>query len=136
MIRAQVRHGDTYGKGSLLMTRHFTVPSGDEVLDATGLVPSPEGSSVDTRAIVLNLGGEDSLKFSYSAVERSVRFVWTREDQLLLDLFREGATLMEIDSRNSRITLRVEFDFNDVRGAIDVVVTEGGVEMQDRMLWV
>ncbi len=115
------------------MSKLFVVPSDDEVLDATGLVPTSE-DDFESKVIVLSLGGDDSLKFSYSQVGGSVRYVWTRKGQLMLDLFREGATRFEIDSRDARITLRVEFDFEQARGAIDVVMSQTGVEMQDRIL--
>jgi hypothetical protein len=115
------------------MSAPFVVPADDEILDAVGVVPTSE-DDFESKEIVLGLGGEDTMKVSYSQVGGSVRLVWTRGDRLVLDLFREGATLMQLDSRDARITLRVEFDVTQARGAIDVAVTEGGIEMQDRLL--
>jgi hypothetical protein len=116
-----------------MISQSFVVPSDDEVLDATGLVPTSE-DDFESKTLVLNLGGEDSLKFSYSVTGRSVRLVWQRRDRPVLDLFREGATRFGIDSRDARVTLRIEFDLEQARGAIDVVIREDGVEMQDRIL--
>ena len=115
------------------MSDPFIVPSDDEVLDATGLAPTSE-DDFESKVIVLDLGGDDLVKFSYSQVGGSVRYVWTRKDRPLLDLFREGATRMEIGSRDARITLRVEFDFGRARGAIDLVMDRAGVKLQDRVL--
>ncbi|MFD7572753.1 hypothetical protein ACFV6U_19835 [Streptomyces sp. NPDC059810] len=97
----------------------FSVPDPQRFAESLGVDPTEtEGAAleIDLTEIV----GE-SLRFSFSPVERSIRLLWNRESGPI-DIFREGAQRLWIDESDGETSLCTEFVMGSTKGTLRLVV--------------
>ncbi|WP_370419474.1 hypothetical protein AB8O64_14005 [Streptomyces sp. QH1-20] len=104
-----------------MMSGEFRMPEAVDVLSAIGVLPETQEDS-ETRVIriVDSSGGE--ISFSYDSMERSVRVVWQRGREVIVDLFREGATSVDIRSEAGITYFLVEFQDEGWYGTLKIQV--------------
>lgn len=103
------------------MYREFIVPSDQEILEAVCEWPEEEG---ETRIITLQGENSDSIIFSYNSLATSIRILWKNEDsEEVLDIFREGATLMRVGSTAHGSFISIQFDTGDFSGRTEISIS-------------
>jgi phage baseplate assembly protein gpV len=108
----------------------FVVPEDAEIVDAFGVdVESKESDPMTQSFDVVNDSG-DSVAISYDIAGRSVRVRWNREGTPLLDLYREGATLLQV----SDVGVTVQFESAELTGKLTVQLRPT-VEIRDALLY-
>ncbi|MGW2646762.1 hypothetical protein ACWC2T_18005 [Streptomyces sp. NPDC001393] len=104
------------------MYREFIVPDDQEILEAIGEWPETEE---DGEARFLSLQSEEQgvIRLSYQPTARSVRVRWLdRNGEEIVDLFREGATLMTVHSGANSAAISLEFQMGECAGVMEIQV--------------
>ncbi|KMS86265.1 hypothetical protein ABZT16_25810 [Streptomyces flaveolus] len=116
------------------MYREFIVPQDEEILNAIGEWPQADESG----ARLLTWQGSEgaSLTFSYDTLSRSVRVRWMHGNgDVVLDLYREGATRLTVSSTASATYISIEFHMGECAGEV-VIQASPELSVQDRLLYV
>lgn len=100
--------------------QEFVAPSDDEIFAALGIEPESSGTEVATRIVKIGDESDDLLILSYDVPGRSIRLQWKRSRRLLLDVFREGATLMRIHSNTESTSILIDFRTGQSSGRLDI----------------
>lgn len=100
--------------------QEFVAPSDDEISAALGIEPESSEAEVATRTVKIGDEADDLLILSYDVPGRSIRLQWKRSRRLLLDVFREGATLMRIHSNAASIAISIDFRTGQMSGRLDI----------------
>ncbi|TYB43957.1 hypothetical protein [Actinomadura chibensis] len=111
----------------------FEVPEDAEILDVLGVEPELSASEEMTRIVRLPGGEGESLTLSYDIPGRSVRLQLQRQQELLLDLFREGAERLRLRSDAKSTAIEVDFQTESTRGTLDIQVRPA-ILIKDRTL--
>lgn len=115
------------------MSREFVVPSDLEVFEKLEVWPEEDDEGV--RLLTFPSEGRGKFIFSYDSLGSSVRLRWSDEaGEEVLDVFREGATLMRVESGVSLKAISVTFDLNGLSGTLNIQVAPT-VGILDRMLF-
>lgn len=96
----------------------FLTPSAEEWIDALGVEPQTEPDDEDVTRIVFTSESGDTVDLSYASTANSVQFRWLRQGELLLDMTREGARHMWVESGRGRAQIGVEFEVEGLRGSL------------------
>lgn len=115
------------------MYKEFEVPDAQELVEALGV--EPQYLEFEEVA-VLNLSeicGED-LTFSYSAMGRSVRLSWRKEERSHMNIYREGATRLHVGTEDQSTSIDVHYGFADAEGLLKVQIFPY-VKVEDRLLF-
>jgi hypothetical protein len=118
-----------------MMAYHeFVVPTGEEILDALGVEPEESVEDPMVRIIPVLSSTGDTLVISFDVAGRSVRCQWLRGSVLILDLFREAATRLTVDSGNGNAWIRVCFETDSLAGELEVQV-HPEIRVNDRLVF-
>lgn len=98
----------------------FVTPTAEEWIDALGVVPRPEDDDGDVSRALLTFNAADKVDLSFAIGGNSVRLRWLRGEDLLLDMTREGARRIRVESGRGQASIRVEFDSDGFRGELTI----------------
>jgi hypothetical protein len=78
----------------------FVVAEDAAWLSVFGVVPQAEEASGEkwVREVRVPVSATEDLHVSWDIVERSVRLRWKRASEVIVDVYREQATLLTVDS--------------------------------------
>jgi hypothetical protein len=114
--------------------RQFVVPADAEILDALGVEPEPSADEPTIRSIRVDSGAGEQVVFSYDVPGRSVRVRWLRDSTPVLDLYRESATRLTVESGRGEARLTVTFESEGLGGDLEVQVYPA-VRITDSLLF-
>jgi len=98
--------------------RRFEVPDWQEISDVLGVTPeSTNGSEVFDLHFVATA---EHLDVTIDEFGRSIRCRWSKGDEVLLDVVREGAVVMRIESSETSKFIRIGFETDDLVGDLEV----------------
>ncbi|GEM_PF-2825023 len=117
-----------------MANREFLVPSDEEILDALGVVPEVSVDDPMVQVVRVSTASGDVVSLSYDVVGRSVRCQWNRDSIPLVDLFREAATELTVESGHGVARLVVRFETEVLGGELDIQVYPA-VRVNDRLLF-
>jgi YD repeat-containing protein len=116
------------------MYREFIVPDDQEILEAIGEWPEAEEDS-EARLLVFRGEGGETIRFTYDALGRSVRVQWKNGlGDMLLDVFREGATRLTVHSDMRIAFIAVEFVMGECAGKMEIQV-QPKLAVKDQLLF-
>lgn len=116
----------------MALSGDFLFPGDEEVFDIVG--EWPEIQERGARVLTWR-SGNGVLVLSYEAVTRSVRVRWSSiEADLLLDVYREGATRLTFTSTPSAVGARIEFSVGECSGVMELDISPR-ISVQDRLLF-
>jgi len=110
--------------------RVFELPDFQEFIYALGV--APEVVEDGTLRLAFQ-GDKDEVVVTLDATGRSVHVRWLREDLPILELVREGAVRVRLESR-PRSSLAVEFETDSLSGVLKVQV-EPRFTINDQLLF-
>jgi hypothetical protein len=113
--------------------RDFRVPTDLEILEVMGAEPEQEADEPTTRVVDVAAGTGGRVVLSYDILGRSVRCRWQRGSEVVLDLFREGATLLRAESRDGADYFVVDFETDAFAGQL-IVRVHPDVSVNDSLL--
>lgn len=114
--------------------RQFDVPDDVEFVDVFGVEPEKaEATEPSMRKVTFPSNGEDLLTLTFDSAGRSISLHLRRGQLLLLDLFREGAKRLMIDSRGSVKFVVIEFDSDELKGSLTVQILPT-ISIKDQLL--
>lgn len=121
------------------MSGKLVVPDESDFLSAVGVEPETgdEGEGVfGVRIEGLSIH-RDVFDITWSLIEDSVKISWSREGAGIVDIYREGATNLQIHEEAGETRLVAIFASHDsgIRSEISVRVTPDG-HVSDRLLFV
>ncbi|MFE5871873.1 hypothetical protein ACFQ6V_24970 [Streptomyces roseifaciens] len=103
------------------MYSEFRIPSNDDFLREFGVMPAVLGDS-EVREVHLSDHSGSGLELSYDPLGRSVKAVWRREGELMVELFREGLVSLDIRSGGGGTWLSVETLGGGLSGQLEIQV--------------
>ncbi|OKI00209.1 hypothetical protein A6A06_23930 [Streptomyces sp. CB02923] len=114
------------------MSAFLEVPDSNRFAEEFGV--TPEGRADDDVQSVnfLEVTGQD-LTLSYSSLERSVRLRLRQGQEELIDIYREDATLMRIDTSKGSTGITVAFSMGEVDGELRIQVFPS-IKIYDQLL--
>lgn len=112
----------------------FVVPEEREFLMAFGCETEPVAGEDWVRSVKFSADLGEVLWLIFDVPGRSVRIRWYSGSRLLLDTFRESATLLRIDDRGAETYMRVEFELEHLAGALVAQVVPV-IRVSDSMLF-
>ena len=112
----------------------FVVPTGEEILDALGVEPEESVEDPMVRIIPVLSSTGDTFVISFDVAGRSVRCQWVRGSVVILDLFREAATRLTVDSGNGNAWIMVCFETDSLAGELEVQV-HPEIRVNDRLVF-
>lgn len=115
------------------MSEWFIFPEGREFLDAFGKEFDLLDEDGLVRSISLETGNGDTVSLVCGALGKSICLKWYRDGLPVIDIFREGAIRISVDSRNSRTMLVIFFDSGSLAGELHVQVWPE-FRIEDRLL--
>ncbi|MEU1481625.1 hypothetical protein [Streptomyces sp. NPDC005760] len=116
------------------MYREFIAPSDQEIIEQLGEWPEVEEES-GARTLTFRGSGGESILFSYDTLARSVRVRWeNREGELVLDLFRESATRMNVHSDSASSRILVDFEMGECEGRMEISIIPSMV-IRDQLIF-
>ncbi|MFJ9948802.1 hypothetical protein [Kitasatospora sp. NPDC091207] len=113
--------------------QNFIVPSDSAFLEALGEEPTSPDAADSSRTITLESGADDRVVFSFDVPGTSVRIQWLRKSKTVLDLFREGATLVRLESDRGNQLITVSFHTDSLAGDLSIQIWPE-VAITDRLL--
>jgi hypothetical protein len=118
-----------------IMTFHeFLVPSEEDWLDQLGLESVPFEDEETVTLVNLVDDGSHSLRLTYDTIGKSIRYLWHKDGAVILDIFREGATLLQIYNRKTETFLTTDFDIAGLAGSLTVHIAPE-IRFDDRLLF-
>lgn len=100
-----------------MASREFVTPDPDDFLVAFGVTPE---FHVDDDAYYLELpSGSFRLRLSYSVPGRSVRYELSDRGRVLVEVFREGATLLRLGGVDEPAVI-VDYETADTTGTLTI----------------
>ncbi|MFB9903873.1 hypothetical protein [Allokutzneria oryzae] len=118
-----------------IVTGGFVVPAFDEFVEVFGVGPRRADGADTVYEFEFALDGDDFLGFSYDIVWRSVRVRWLRQEDVLVDVFREGADRLVLEDGGAECGLAVDFRTASLAGQLRVQVFPR-VAIRDELLLV
>ncbi|MFG2814366.1 hypothetical protein [Streptomyces sp. NPDC048410] len=110
----------------------FLAPGDEEVFDTVGEWPEIQESGA--RVLTWH-SGNGVLVLSYEAVSRSVRVRWSSAaGDVLLDVYREGATRLAFTSTPSTVAARIDFSVGECAGVMEIDIAPR-ISVRDRLLF-
>ncbi|MFG3198021.1 hypothetical protein ACGFYT_17970 [Streptomyces sp. NPDC048208] len=121
------------GQGEVLaLPGYFLFPGDGEVFDIVGEWPEVQESGA---RVLTWRSSEGVLVLSCEAVTRSVRVRWSSvEGNLLLDIYREGATRLAFTSTPAAVGARIDFSVGGCAGVMEIDISPR-FSVQDRLLF-
>lgn len=113
--------------------RAFRVPTDLEILEVMGAEPEQEADEPTTRVVDVEAGTGERVVLSYDIPGESVRCRWRRGSEVVLDVFREGATLLRVESRDGADYFVVDFETDSLAGQL-IVRVHPDVYVKDALL--
>ncbi|MFI9393010.1 hypothetical protein ACIG53_19210 [Streptomyces bauhiniae] len=124
-------HSVARGVG-LTLREEFLFPGDEEIFETVGEWPEIQESGA---RVLTWRSKEGVLVLSYEAVARSVRVRWSNiEGDLLLDVYREGATRLAFTSTPSAVGAQIDFSVGECVGVMEIDIAPR-VSVQDRLLF-
>ncbi|GAB3988325.1 hypothetical protein GCM10029978_110420 [Actinoallomurus acanthiterrae] len=117
-----------------MVIREFIVPTDEEVLYALGVEPEPAEPDTATRVVRIPCDDGQVITLSYDSPGGSVRLQLHHNQRLLLDIFREGAELLRIDSGSGSTSVTVDFRTESTVGQLEVQVQPEVVVRENSLL--
>ncbi len=115
--------------------RQFVVPNDADFADAFGaVVESVDGEEEYVRSVTLTTASGASLVLVYDSIGRSVSVRLVDSGVILLDLYREGATLLSVESARGSTGVVVAFETEELAGKL-VVQIFPDLKVSDTMLF-
>jgi hypothetical protein len=111
----------------------LSVPDDTDFLSMFGAAPSPVGEDQTQLSIELEANESEKVLLTYDVIGGSIRFRWSQSGVSRVDLFREGAAQISVDSDGPYTWLTVDFDINHVKGQLRVQI-HPNVYFEDRLL--
>ncbi|WP_353944297.1 hypothetical protein ABII15_23685 [Streptomyces sp. HUAS MG91] len=105
-----------------MMQEAFRIPLEAEFLEEIGVEPVRRDAG-DTLELNLSEVTGESLFLTTSETGRSVRIKWGEEKgEWAVDIFREGATCMRIDSQHNRTSILIDFSLGATKGELKLQI--------------
>jgi hypothetical protein len=112
--------------------REFVLPEYHEFVDSLGVGPEPvEGEDAVSLRFEL---GEEVLVITLDLPGRSVHCRWSRDRNELVEIFREGATRVQLAARGEARTLDIVFQTDALKGELHFQVSPS-IAIRDRILF-
>jgi hypothetical protein len=102
------------------MTDVLNVPGEQEFLNEFGESPQPLEEPWIRSITITSENG--NLALSYDTHEKSIRFEWSQDDDVLWEFFRETATSLSIRSERGETHFIASFESGELFGELDVRV--------------
>lgn len=114
--------------------REFITPAEEEWINALGV--APEQVEGDEHIYVLHypIGSSDHLDFSFDTVGSSIRFRWIRGEEVLANIFREGARRIYVRSGAGEAYVTVDFDTDGLHGQLITRILPA-IRIEDALLF-
>lgn len=115
--------------------REFRAPDEVDLFDALGDTATIiDSGDPDVRSFAITVDDKNELTFSYSLPGRSIRVLWHYGGDLILDIFREGATRLEIQRDSHSSFVIVEFSVDSIGGQLEIQI-KPRIAFKDQMLF-
>ncbi|TDQ52201.1 hypothetical protein [Actinorugispora endophytica] len=114
--------------------REFIVPADQSFVDHIGVAPDRTPGGDEVASITLDTPAGENVCFSYDVPNGSIALRVSRGTETLLSLYREGATLLSLEPRDSGCVLHVDFARADCVGKLNIE-TSPQFKMSDQLLW-
>ncbi len=113
----------------------FVVADDEAWLSVFGVVPQVEEASGEkwVREVLVRVSATEELHVSWDVVERSVRVRWKRASEVVVDVYREQATLLAVDDRKKGPLVLVEYHAEGCHGRT-LVQTRPNLVLKDTFL--
>lgn len=112
--------------------REFVLPEYHEFVDSLGVGPEPvEGEEAQSLKFEL---GVEVLMITFDPPGRSVHCRWSRGGSQLVEIFREGATRLQLSDLGEVKTIEVEFETDTLKGQLQLQVSPS-LALRDRLLF-
>ncbi|MDX6348180.1 MAG: hypothetical protein QOF84_2970 [Streptomyces sp.] len=99
----------------------FSTPDELEIIEKLGVAPEEsEEGLVQTIRLDTERG---SLLLSYSLTGRSIRFLWNLGANPLVEIFREGATLIRLISESERTYFLIDFETGGSTARLEIGIS-------------
>ncbi|MFF0201278.1 hypothetical protein [Streptomyces sp. NPDC005017] len=113
--------------------QEFLVPGDAEILEAFGVESEATDGVESTRSLRLAAGVGDEVCLTYDIPGRSIHLQWFRKGVCVLDIFREEAVRMSVNSSEGVTTLSLTFESGSLSGELHVQVWPT-LSVNDRLL--
>lgn len=90
-----------------MIDRQFFVPDEIEIIETFGQESEPVGEEILTRRLHFTASGNNSLAFTYNILTQTIHCLWRRNNQVIVDICRSGATRWEIINKPETTSLVV-----------------------------
>jgi hypothetical protein len=96
----------------------FVVADDEAWLSVFGVIPQAEEASGEkwVREVRIPVSATEELHVSWDVVERSVRVRWKRASEVIVDVYREQATLPTVDDHKNGPVVLVEYHARECSG--------------------
>ncbi|WP_156935422.1 hypothetical protein [Pseudonocardia spinosispora] len=114
--------------------REFITPTEEEWIDALGVTPERAEGEDFIYLLHYPINSDDHFDLSFDVVGSSVRFRWSQGEEALVDILREGARRLLVNSGAGEAYLRIEFDTADLHGQLTIRVLPA-IRIEDQLLF-
>jgi hypothetical protein len=100
----------------------FVIADDDVWLSAFGAAPQTEEASGDdfVREVRVPLSATEELHVTWDVIHQSVPFRYARAAEVVVDIFRERATLLTVDDNEAGTVVILEYHADDCHGQAQV----------------
>ncbi|MEV5439515.1 hypothetical protein AB0K80_26400 [Streptomyces sp. NPDC052682] len=113
--------------------QQFLVPDDAEVLEAFGVESEATDGVESTRSLRLAAGVDDEVCLTYDIPARSIHLQWFRKGVCVLDVSREEAVRLSVNSSEGVTALALAFESASLSGELRIQVWPT-VSISDRLL--
>lgn len=108
----------------MMSYREFVVPDDETVLEVLG-VPARIGEEVAVRTVRLAdpEAMEGAVELTYDVPGRSIRCRWMRGGAVVMEVFREGATVLSVSNGGGSTVIEVRFETESLVGVFRIAVS-------------
>ncbi|MBV6760812.1 hypothetical protein [Rhodococcus opacus] len=102
------------------MYKPFEIPTQDEVTEFHQITferlrDSPGGYILST-----STGRDENIELAVDPLGRSIRLRYSVLSHIVLDVFREGATKLQLDEPGDKLSVVIEFEAGEIVGTLTV----------------
>lgn len=112
--------------------RRFEIPSIADLSEVDRVSLLEEGSEVGVLALRAVADDGDLVDLTLDPLGRSIRLIWISDGRRLADVYREGATRLNVSQSLGSTVLRIALEFDDAAGVLEVAIGPG-VSVNDRL---
>ena len=101
--------------------REFEVATDDDFEQSLGIRPQQRADDPDVNSLSITTG-DDQVEVRFDVPGRSVRIDWSRGGLNIVEIVREGATRLYVDSTKGQDFIVVQFETDQLVGTMRVKV--------------